>query len=237
MMTANYDPQELSKFASLAAHWWDPAGEVKMLHQINPIRVGYIEKKASLSITQAKVIDLGCGGGILTESIAALGCSVTGIDLNKALIEVAKLHQLESGLTVDYIYTSAEAIAIQQPACYDVVTCLELLEHVPDPQAIVKAAARLVKPNGHVFFSTVNRHPKAYLLAILGAEYLLNLLPKNTHDYAKLIRPSMLASWAIQSGLIPQEIQGVSYNPLNHQFKFTEDLKVNYLFHAIRAPL
>ncbi|OGT62669.1 MAG: bifunctional 3-demethylubiquinol 3-O-methyltransferase/2-polyprenyl-6-hydroxyphenol methylase [Gammaproteobacteria bacterium RIFCSPHIGHO2_12_FULL_45_12] len=226
----NYDKEELAKFAALAAHWWDTEGELKTLHQINPLRLGYIDNKVSLK--GKSVIDIGCGGGILTESMAKLGALTTGIDLNQSVIDVAKLHLLESRVEVEYQCTSAESIACARPRHYDIVTCLEMLEHVPDPAAIVTACATLVKPGGHVFFSTLNRHPKAYLFAILGAEYLLKLLPKNTHDYAKFIRPAELGHWARQAGLTVNELKGMTYNPLTQQFKLTSDLSVNYLLYA-----
>jgi 2-polyprenyl-6-hydroxyphenyl methylase/3-demethylubiquinone-9 3-methyltransferase len=231
-MNQNYDPQELAKFASLAAHWWDVNGELKTLHQLNPLRLSYISEKVNLN--QKFVIDVGCGGGILSESMAFSGARVTGIDLNKSVIDVAKLHQLESAATVEYLTTAVESIAIERQAQYDIVTCLEMLEHVPDPASIVKSCAQLVKPGGHLFFSTLNRNPKSYLFAILGAEYLLRLLPKNTHDYAKFIRPSELSTWARQAGLIPREMKGIAYNPLSQIFKLTDDISVNYLFYATR---
>lgn len=229
-MKNNYDQDELAKFASLAAHWWDPMGELKTLHQINPLRMEYISAKINLA--GKSVIDIGCGGGILCESMALKGAQVTGIDMNKSLIEVAQLHQYESKTNVEYLYTSAESLAVLRSKQYDVVTCLEMLEHVPDPHAIVQACATLVKPDGHIFFSTLNRNPKAYLFAILGAEYLLKLLPKNTHDYAKFIRPSELSTWARQVNIVPQELMGISYNPLSQQFKLTKDVSVNYLFYG-----
>jgi 2-polyprenyl-6-hydroxyphenyl methylase/3-demethylubiquinone-9 3-methyltransferase len=232
-MKQNYDTEELSKFAALASHWWDTNGELKTLHQINPLRLCYISKITPLA--GKSVIDIGCGGGILSESMAAQGAEVTGIDMNKPVIDVAKLHQLESGSTVEYLHTSAESIAAERPAQYDVVTCLEMLEHVPDPASIIQACAHLVKPGGHVFFSTLNRNPKSYLFAILGAEYLLKILPKNTHDYAKFIRPSELSLWARQAGLVPREIQGISYNPFTETFKLTDDVSVNYLYHATKT--
>ncbi len=232
-MNQNYDPQELSKFATLAAHWWDPHGELKTLHQINPLRLSYITKK--VDVADKFLIDIGCGGGILTESLAAHGAKVTGIDMNKPVIDVAKLHQLESASKVEYLHVSAESIASERPAQYDIVTCLEMLEHVPDPASIVQACATLVKPGGYLFFSTLNRNPKSYLFAILGAEYILKLLPKNTHDYAKFIRPSELSRWTRQAGLLPQETKGISYNPFTQQFKLTDDIAVNYLFYARRV--
>ncbi|TAK75999.1 MAG: bifunctional 2-polyprenyl-6-hydroxyphenol methylase/3-demethylubiquinol 3-O-methyltransferase UbiG [Gammaproteobacteria bacterium] len=232
-MNENYDPQELAKFASLAAHWWDPTGELRTLHQINPLRLSYLAEKVNLA--GKKVLDIGCGGGILSEGMALKGAQVTGIDMNKSVIEVAKLHQLESGTQVEYQVIAAEAMAAAHPAHYDVVTCLEMLEHVPDPSSIIRACATLVKPGGHVFFSTLNRNPKSYLFAILGAEYILKLLPKNTHDYAKFIRPSELSAWSRQAGLIPEELKGIAYHPFTQHFKLTEDVSVNYLLYA-RKP-
>lgn len=228
----NYDQDELNKFTAHASHWWDPEGELKTLHQVNPVRLGYITSK--LSITGKKVIDIGCGGGILSESMAVLGANVTGIDMSPEVIEVAKLHLLESQLNIDYIATSAEKMADEQPAQFDIVTCMEMLEHVPSPDAIVKACAQLVKPGGHVFFSTLNRNPKSYLFAILGAEYLLRLLPRNTHDYAKFIRPSELAGWCRDAGLTTREMKGIHYNPFTSQFKMNDDTSVNYLFYATK---
>jgi 2-polyprenyl-6-hydroxyphenyl methylase/3-demethylubiquinone-9 3-methyltransferase len=231
-MNQNVDPQEIEKFASLAAHWWDKEGELKTLHQVNPLRLNYISEKIDLA--GLRIVDVGCGGGILTESLAQQGAIVTGIDLNKPGIEVAKLHQLETGLQIEYLATPVETLAAERPGAYDVVTCLEMLEHVPDPAAIIEACAVLVKPGGHLFFSTLNRNFKSYLFAILGAEYLLKLLPKNTHDYAKFIRPSELTNWGRSAGLSPQELKGIAYQPFTQQFSLTDDISVNYLFHAIR---
>jgi 2-polyprenyl-6-hydroxyphenyl methylase/3-demethylubiquinone-9 3-methyltransferase len=228
----NYDAQELAKFAAMAAHWWDPNGELKTLHQINPLRLSYIKEKVNLA--GKHIIDVGCGGGILAESMAAAGAIVTGIDMNKSVIDVARLHQLESGTHVDYLHTATETIAAERPAQYDVVTCLEMLEHVPDPLAIIQACATLVKPGGHVFFSTLNRNPKAYLFAILAAEYVLKLLPRNTHDYAKFIRPSELNAWAQQAGLSMRELKGIAYNPFTGAFSLTHDVAVNYLCYTVR---
>lgn len=231
-MNDNVDSDEIAKFATLAHHWWDPSGDLKTLHQINPLRVEYIKKNVDLE--SRSVLDIGCGGGILTESLASLGANVTGLDMNLPLIKVAKLHLLESGLKVNYLHTSAEEHAAAHPAQYDIVTCLEMLEHVPDPEAIVKACSALVKPGGHLFFSTINRNPKAYLFAILGAEYILNLIPKNTHHYAKFIRPSELTSWLNNANLQAKEIKGVAYNPFTQTCKLTTDVSVNYLLHAIK---
>ena len=231
-MTLNFDQQELDKFAALAACWWDPEGELKTLHQMNPLRLGYIQNRTSLA--GKSVIDIGCGGGILTESMAKAGASVTGIDMNKPVIDAAKLHQLESNTQVEYLKISAEDLAKERREQYDVVTCLEMLEHVPDPAAIIQACAALLKPGGHVFFSTLNRNPKSYLFAIVGAEYLLKILPKNTHDYRKFIRPSELGAWIRQAEMGPQDIKGVHYNPFTKVFKLTSDVSVNYLLHATK---
>lgn len=232
MKHENVDKEELAKFAQVAAHWWDPQGELKTLHHINPIRLDYIASKVNLS--GKKVIDIGCGGGLLSEGMAKLGAEVTGLDMNKSLIEVAKLHQYESGTKVEYIQNTAEALAQERKAQYDVVTCLEMLEHVPHPDSIVKACIDLLKPGGHVFFSTLNRHPKAYLFAVLAAEYILNIIPKNTHDYAKFIRPSELTQWTKHAGGQPQELKGLSYNPLTQQSKLSDDIRVNYFLYATK---
>jgi len=231
-MTNNYDPSELAKFASLAAHWWDSDGALKTLHQINPIRVDYIKKK--LTFSNKKIIDIGCGGGILTESMAKLGGHIAGIDMDQSVIKVAKLHQLASHTQIEYLHTSAEFIAKERPAHYDIVTCLEMLEHVPNPCSIIKACATLVKSGGQLFFSTLNRTLTSYLFAILGAEYIFKLLPKNTHDYAKLIKPSELADWLRQANLTLQEIKGISYHPFTKEFKLTENVSINYLFYATK---
>lgn len=228
----NADANELNQFAKLAHHWWDEAGELKTLHQINPTRLSYIQSK--ISLTNLNVLDVGCGGGILTESLAKAGGLTTGIDLNPSLIEVAKCHAKASALNIHYEVISTEAFAKTHPETYDVITCLEMLEHVPDPTAIIQACATLLKPGGHLFFSTLNRHPKSYLLAILGAEYLLKLIPKNTHDYAKFIKPSELHQWLSHENIKTLEIKGLSYNPLTASCKLTDDLSVNYLLHAMK---
>lgn len=229
-MPINADPQELDKFAQLASRWWDPEGELKTLHQINPLRLQYIKDHAGLN--GKSVIDIGCGAGILTESMAKAGAKVTGIDLNDTLIDVAKLHLQDTGAEAEYLTISAEEIAKQRPQQYDVVTCLEMLEHVPDPASVIQACASLVKPDGHVFFSTLNRNPKSYLFAIIGAEYFLKILPKNTHDYSKFIRPSELGAWARESNLQPKDITGINYNPFTKSFRLSNDVSVNYLLHA-----
>jgi 2-polyprenyl-6-hydroxyphenyl methylase/3-demethylubiquinone-9 3-methyltransferase len=224
---SNADPIELEKFSQLAHKWWDKNSEFKPLHEINPLRLGYIDRIASLS--GKTVLDVGCGGGILTESLAASGAKVTGIDLADKSLQVAKLHLLESGIQVEYRKVAVEELAAERPAHYDVVTCMEMLEHVPDPAAVVAACAQLAKPDGHVFFSTLNRNPKSYLFAILGAEYVLNLLPRGTHDFAKFIKPSELAQWCRDAGLTVSDITGMSYNPLNKSYSLGHDTSVNYM--------
>ncbi|HAF02151.1 MAG TPA: bifunctional 3-demethylubiquinol 3-O-methyltransferase/2-polyprenyl-6-hydroxyphenol methylase [Methylophilaceae bacterium] len=229
----NFDTAELNKFSDLAHKWWDKNSEFKPLHDINPLRLDYINQLVSLQ--GKRVLDVGCGGGILSESMAEKGANVTGIDLGEKALNVARLHSLESGLAVDYQYISVETLAEQQPASFDVVTCLEMLEHVPDPASIVRACAKLVKPNGHVFFSTINRNPQAYLLAVIGAEYILNMLPRGTHDYEKFIKPSELAAWMRQSELTLVDEIGMRYNPLTKHYWLDQDVSVNYLVHAIKA--
>src|SRR5487761_2389159 len=223
----NVDPIELEKFSLLAHKWWDPNSEFRPLHEINPLRLGYIDRIAGLS--GKTVLDVGCGGGILSESMAKSGAMVTGIDLAEKSLQVAKLHLLESGNQVEYIKVAVENLADERPGHYDLVTCMEMLEHVPDPSGVVAACAKLVKPNGHVFFSTLNRNPKSYLFAILGAEYVLNLLPRGTHDFAKFIKPSELAQWCRDAGLNVSDITGMSYNPLNKNYSLGHDTSVNYM--------
>ena len=229
----NVDPAELEKFASLAHRWWDKTSEFKPLHAINPLRLNFIDDLVGLD--GKRVLDVGCGGGILSESMAEKGATVTGIDLGDNSLKVAKLHQLESGSKVDYRLISVEDLAKEQPASFDVVTCMEMLEHVPDPEAIVRACAQLVKPGGSVFFSTINRNPKAYLFAVIGAEYLLNMLPKGTHEYQKFIKPSELSSWARQAGLSVDQLKGLGYNPLTEHYSLGEDVSVNYVIHTIKS--
>ena len=228
----NADPIELEKFSQLAHRWWDRNSEFKPLHDINPLRLDYINR--TLPLSGKTVLDVGCGGGILSESMAALGAHVTGIDLGDKALQVAKLHLLESGQKVDYRKIAVENLAAEQPGHYDVVTCLEMLEHVPDPSSIVRACATLVKPGGHVFFSTLNRNPKSYLLAVIGAEYVLNMLPRGTHDYAKFIKPSELAQSCRDAGLTVADVVGMSYNPLSKVYSLGEDADVNYMISCCR---
>jgi 2-polyprenyl-6-hydroxyphenyl methylase/3-demethylubiquinone-9 3-methyltransferase len=228
--TTNVDRSEIAKFDQLASRWWDPHSEFKPLHDINPLRLDFIDQRVGLA--GKRVLDVGCGGGILTESMALRGARVTGIDLAEAPLAVARLHQLESGVEVDYRQLSAEALTEQQAGEYDVVTCLEMLEHVPDPAAVVAACRRLVKDDGHVFFSTINRNPKSFLFAIIGAEYVLRLLPRGTHEYRKLIRPSELAAWARAAGLDTVEMTGMHYNPLTRRYWLAPGVDVNYLVHC-----
>lgn len=233
MSAINADPAELQKFSELAHRWWDPASEFKPLHDINPLRLGWINGKADL--LDKTVLDVGCGGGILAESMASAGAKVTGIDLSERALSVARLHLFESGLSVDYRLISAEDLAEEMPAHFDVVTCMEMLEHVPDPASTIAACARLVKPGGHVFFSTLNRNLKAYVQAIIGAEYVLNMLPRGTHEYAKFIKPSELSRHCRNAGLDTHELIGLSYNPLSRVYSLGRDTDVNYLLHTRRA--
>ncbi|NOT18385.1 MAG: bifunctional 2-polyprenyl-6-hydroxyphenol methylase/3-demethylubiquinol 3-O-methyltransferase UbiG [Sulfuriferula sp.] len=224
---SNADQLELDKFSALAHKWWDTNSEFKPLHEINPLRLNYINDRAHIS--GKTVLDVGCGGGILSESMANLGAQVTGIDLAEKSLKVAKLHLLETGVQVNYQCIAVEALAAQQPASFDVVTCMEMLEHVPDPASIVRACATLVKPGGWVFFSTLNRNPKSYLYAIIGAEYLLSLLPRGTHDYAKFIKPSELSRHARDAGLAINDLIGMTYNPISKVYKLEADTDVNYM--------
>jgi len=231
--TTNVDPDEIAKFEALANRWWDKNSEFKPLHDINPLRLNFIEAKAGL---QGKtIIDVGCGGGILSESMAARGANVTGIDMGKAPLEVARLHSIDSGITVNYQQSTAESMAQTHPEKFDVVTCLEMLEHVPHPSQIVAACSQMVKPGGHLFFSTINKTPKAWLFAIVGAEYILKMLPKGTHQWKKFITPSTLANACRHSNLTVQHMTGMTYNPITKQYRLNEkDLSVNYLIHATK---
>ena len=231
-MTMNADPQELAKFSELAHRWWDPTSEFKPLHQINPLRLGWIDGIAALK--GKSVVDIGCGGGILAEAMAKLGARVKGIDLSEKALKVAMLHLLESRLDVNYEEISAEALAQREPGQYDALTCMEMLEHVPDPASTVSACAQLVKPGGQVFFSTINRNPKSYLFAVIGAEYILRLLPRGTHDYAKFLKPSELARHCRAAGLTLKSVIGMSYNPLTKVYALNNDASVNYLMHCVR---
>ncbi|MCB1867095.1 MAG: bifunctional 2-polyprenyl-6-hydroxyphenol methylase/3-demethylubiquinol 3-O-methyltransferase UbiG [Gammaproteobacteria bacterium] len=224
----NVDQTEIAKFEELASRWWDPDSEFKPLHEINPLRLDYIDRIAGLY--GKRVLDVGCGGGILAESMARLGADVTGIDMGKAPLEVARLHLLESGQQVDYKQIPVEQLAQEIPGSFDVVTCMEMLEHVPDPASVVRACADLTRPGGTVFFSTINRNPKSYMLAIIGAEYLLGLLPKGTHDYARFIRPSELDQWIRSAGLQARNMMGMVYNPLTQKYRLISgNVDVNYL--------
>ncbi|MDR3482440.1 MAG: bifunctional 2-polyprenyl-6-hydroxyphenol methylase/3-demethylubiquinol 3-O-methyltransferase UbiG [Burkholderiaceae bacterium] len=228
----NADPIELQKFSDLAHRWWDPSSEFRPLHEINPLRLEWINARAPLR--GKKVLDIGCGGGILSESMAQRGADVTGIDLGEKALKVADLHSLETGIAIRYELIAAEALAAREPASFDVVTCMEMLEHVPDPAAIVQACATLVKPGGHVFFSTLNRNPKSYLFAVIGAEYLLRLLPKGTHDYGKFVTPAELAQYVRNAGLTVDALKGMGYNPLTQMYSLNQDTSVNYLLAATR---
>ncbi len=230
--TKNIDTSEIAKFEALASRWWDPTSEFKPLHEINPLRLNYIDRRAS--IDNKEIIDVGCGGGILSESMALAGANVTGIDMGLAPLNVAKLHALESGVKIDYQQSTAEEYADKFPQKYDVVTCLEMLEHVPDPHSVIKSCFQLVKPGGHVFFSTINRNPKSYLFAIIGAEYLLQMLPKGTHDYKKFISPAELESWSRDVGLSVRELTGMTYNIFTKKYSLGYDVSVNYLMHCTK---
>jgi 2-polyprenyl-6-hydroxyphenyl methylase/3-demethylubiquinone-9 3-methyltransferase len=228
----NVDPAEIARFEAAAHRWWDPQGEMRPLHDLNPVRLQYVERSGPLS--GRRVLDVGCGGGLLSEAMARKGAHVTGLDLAEDLLQVAQLHALESGIEVDYRHESAEQHALAAPGRYDVVTCMEMLEHVPDPAAVIESMARLVKPDGHVFVSTLNRTPKAFALAVVGAEYVLRLLPPGTHTYEKFIRPSELEAWARPGGLVLHDIAGLDYDPFARTTRLTSDASVNYLVHLRR---
>ncbi len=228
----NVDTAEIAKFDSLASRWWDPEGDFRPLHEINPLRLDYIRQRATLK--GSKVVDIGCGGGILTEAMAGLGASVTGIDMAEGPLAVARLHQAESGTNVEYLRTTAEELAAKHAAEFDVVTCLEMLEHVPTPSTVIAACAKLVKPGGDIFFSTINRNPKSFLLAIVGAEYVLRLLPAGTHEYRKFIRPAELEAWSRRAGLQLTGSIGMHYNPLTREYSLGENVDVNYIMHFKR---
>ena len=229
----NADPAELAKFTALAQSWWDPNGPSKMLHELNPLRLRYVDRAAALPGKQ--ILDVGCGGGILSESMGRAGARVLGIDLAPALIEVAELHALQAGIAVDYRTTAAEDLARERPGAFDAVTCMEMLEHVPDPAAALQALAALAKPGGDVIVSTLNRHPQAFAVAILGAEYIARVLPRGTHEYLKFIRPSELARWGRAAGLELADLCGISYNPLTRAFRLSPNTNVNYLAHFRRT--
>jgi 2-polyprenyl-6-hydroxyphenyl methylase/3-demethylubiquinone-9 3-methyltransferase len=235
--TENADPIELAKFDSLAQSWWDPRGPSKPLHDLNPLRLSYVERIMAATATplaQARVVDVGCGGGILSESMARTGADVLGIDLARGVLEVAELHALEASVTVRYRMLAAEALALEQPQAFDLVTCMEMLEHVPDPAATLGALAALVKPGGNIVVSTLNRTPQAFLIAILGAEYIARVLPRGTHEYLKFIRPSELAAWGRETGLELLDLTGIAHNPLTRSFSFATNPSVNYLAHFRR---
>jgi 2-polyprenyl-6-hydroxyphenyl methylase / 3-demethylubiquinone-9 3-methyltransferase len=221
-----------AKFEALAHRWWDPNGEFRPLHRMNPLRANYIDARAPLA--GKRVLDVGCGGGILSEAMAQRGAHVTAIDMGEAPLAVARLHLLESHLEIDYRQATAEQLAAEQPAAFDIVTCMEVLEHVPDPESLVKACAQVARPGGDLFFATINRNPKSFLMAILGAEYILKLLPRGTHDYARFIRPSELAAWARRADLASCEVSGMRYNPFTQDFSLSSDVDVNYLTHMRR---
>jgi 2-polyprenyl-6-hydroxyphenyl methylase/3-demethylubiquinone-9 3-methyltransferase len=229
----NHDPDEIAKFDALASRWWDPRGEFKPLHLMNPLRVQYIDQHAGLAGKHC--LDIGCGGGILSEGLAVTAATVTGIDMAGAALATARLHLHESGLdNIDYYEQSAADLATEKPAAFDMVTCLEVLEHVPEPARLIEACARLVRPGGDVFFSTINRNPKAFALAIIGAEYLMRMLPKGTHEYAKFIQPAELDAWGRRAGLELKDITGLHYSPLSETFHLGDNADVNYLAHFIR---
>ncbi|MCX2981164.1 bifunctional 2-polyprenyl-6-hydroxyphenol methylase/3-demethylubiquinol 3-O-methyltransferase UbiG [Halieaceae bacterium IMCC14734] len=229
----NVDPQEIAKFEELASRWWDKQSEFKPLHEINPLRANYIDERSP--VAGKRLIDIGCGGGILAEAMALRGADVTGVDMGEAPLSVARIHQLESGVEVNYQQATAEQMAAKEPASYDIVCCLEMLEHVPDPAAVIAACGELCKPGGNLYFSTLNRNPKSYLFAIVGAEHILNLLPKGTHDYGKFIRPSELGAWVRAAGLQLESMTGLLYNPITKHYRLDpRDVSVNYMVSAVK---
>ena len=230
--SANIDPAEIKKFEDLASRWWDKQGEFKPLHEMNPLRLNFINTSSPLA--EMTVCDIGCGGGILSESMARCGATTSGIDMGKAPLAVARLHAMESDLDIEYQQITAEELAQQKPAMFDVITCMEMLEHVPDPSSVISACATLIKPGGSVYFSTINRNPKSYAFAIVGAEYLMKMLPRGTHDYAKFIKPSELDEWARMAGLELENLTGVSYNPFTGLFSQSQNVDVNYMVHYKR---
>ena len=234
--SANVDPAEIKKFNDVASRWWDLTGDFKPLHDLNPLRSEYIAEQIDLK--GAKALDVGCGGGILTEALARKGATVTGIDMGEAPLAVARIHAAESQLDIEYRQVTAEEIAVEQPQAFDAVCCLEMLEHVPDPASVVQSCADLVKPGGKLFFSTINRNPKSFLFAVVGAEYVLNLLPKGTHEYKKFIRPSELTRWCREANLLVEEVVGVTYNPINKEFRLSQsDVSINYMIRASKPAL
>jgi len=230
---ANVDPAEIAKFEAMASRWWDRNSEFKPLHDINPLRANYIDRYSPVS--GQRLVDVGCGGGILAEAIAQRGAKVTGIDMGEAPLAVAKLHQLESGVDVDYFQSTAEELAVKAPASFDIVCCLEMLEHVPDPGAVIKACADMAKPGAALYFSTINRNPKAFMFAIVGAEHILRLLPAGTHEYDKFIKPSELAGWIRDAGLVLEDMTGLTYNPITRTYRLNpRDVSVNYMVHTVK---
>lgn len=230
----NVDPQEIAKFEALAARWWDRDSEFRPLHDINPLRANYIDGHSP--VAGKRLVDVGCGGGILAEAMAQRGANVTGIDMGEAPLSVARLHQAESGLDIDYRHSTAEQLAEAEAGSFDIVCCLEMLEHVPDPAAVIAACADLTRPGGNLYFSTINRNPKAFLFAVVGAEHILKLLPAGTHEYEKFIKPSEMAAWIRRAGLVLQDMTGMTYNPLTKQYRLNpKDVSVNYLMHAVKA--